>query len=133
MANAELQFSILYTLLALGFGVAALLWIWLRKQRRLTAEMLHELGVTYEGQYTEWQTRQRDMERITSELLVARDQQDSLLGRNLSNRSMRKEALSLLRVGIQPDSVSAKLDLPRSDVRLLAKVQSILTTSLPAV
>lgn len=130
MNSISLQIAGLYVACLFLTACGILLWSRLRRQSRTTAEMLDELGRTYEGQCLLWERKQRDMEEVTAELTFAREQQETLLLRNISNRSTRKEALQQLRSGMRPDSVSATLELPRSEVRLLAKVRSILTDSI---
>ncbi len=119
-----------FWLLDMGFIllVAASIWLYVAGQReraRLT-DLFGELGKTYEGQCQMWDSRQQAMERVTAGLTEAREQHENLMRRTAGSRSDRREAMAQLRAGMRPDAVAAGLEIPRNDVRLLAKVQSIL-------
>lgn len=130
MTLETIHIAVLYVLALLLTISTGTLWLRTRRYRQNTQEILHELGTTYEGQWRIWESRQDEMERITAELTLAREQQEDVLRRSAGHRSERKEILANLRTGARPDAIAAKIALPRNDVRLLSKVQNIIAASL---
>ena len=126
MENELLQFWLLDMGIILLAAACAWLYVAGRRERANLKELFGELGKTYEGQCQMWDSRQQAMEQVTTGLTEAREQHESLMRRTAGSRSDRREAMAQLRAGMRPDAVAAGLEIPRSDVRLLAKVQSIL-------
>ncbi len=117
--------------LAAGFGCLALV-LRLRAARQEQATLWAEFRSEQELQCQAWDNRQEKSEQLLLDLQQARQQQDSILGRNGSVKLVRQEVLAHLRSGLQPDAVSKRMELPRNEVRLLARVQGILAGSLEA-
>lgn len=126
MRDVGLHIGVLYGALAMLCCVSWLLWLLARRRMGATDCLLMELGSRVESKFGLLDSRHKEFEGVADELATAKDQQAGLLLRNVANRSIRKEILGSLRSGLSAEVVSAKFEIPRNEVRLLAKVQTIL-------
>lgn len=116
--------------LALGFCV----WL-LRRLRTIEGAQVSataDFRGEYESNCQAFDARMERTDALLEDLQHARDQQQAILTRNAAVRSVRQEVLSHLRGGMQADAVSRRMELPRNEVRLLARVQGILASSIEA-
>ena len=126
MHDIGLHIGVLYGALAMLSCLSWVLWTLAGRRMDATHCLLAELGSQMDSKFGQLESRHKEFEGVTDELATAKEQQDGLLRRNVANRSIRKEILGSLRSGLSAEVVSAKFEIPKNEVRLLAKVQTIL-------
>jgi hypothetical protein len=110
----------------LGCLVSAASFVLVRRYHagsaRDTTLMREEWGAQRIGHTTEIESLKRHIQSLETSLKNS----DEILREGRLNHSSRAHALQLLRSGISPDSAAASLDMPRREMRLLAKVSRLL-------
>jgi hypothetical protein len=84
--------------------------------------MREEWGAQRIGHTTEIESLKRQIENLETSLKNS----DEILREGRLNHSSRAHALQLLRSGVSPDNAATSLDMPRREMRLLAKVSRLL-------
>jgi hypothetical protein len=121
--------ALLASVVIIGLGITAIVRILTvtRADRERRARESIELRAAMETHKADHAAQLAELYRNIEILSAGMPQTDELLREGRLNLSARAQALQMLRAGISPDTAAQNLGIASRDVRLLARVSTVLS------